>query len=364
MPYQKQHSQGRGGGTSVFNRNRAGAPGYQTLGKQLEAGSLPRVLLLYGSEHYLIRWILSRITSRYVPEETRLFNLTLFDGNRYYDAQPVIEACEMLPMLSEKRVVLLEHFRKTGGQRPNQSAIDELAGYLDSVPDTTLLIFTMSEEDDAGKPFFDVARKAGQVYEFNRLDKATLAGFTRKYLKQAGASFNNDIVNAIIDFSGYYDRESDYTLDDLRNDIDKLTLYSNGTITRDDVETIVLGNEETDGFAFSDALSAGNKQEALRILSSMLSHGGNEFNILGLICSQFEVMMLIQETRENGLNSSLLERELRLNRYRIQRLSGPASRFTASRLKRALLKAYEIDRNVKTGVMDARLGLELFIAAV
>ena len=363
MPDQKNFPQ-RIGGTRVSNRTKTGAPGYQALSKQLEAGSLPRVLLLYGSEQYLIRWIVSRIISRYVSQETRLFNLTIFEGNRYDDAQPVIEACEMLPMLSEKRVVLLEHFRKTSGQRSNQSAIEELAGYLDNVPDTTLLIFTMSEENDAGKPFFDAARKEGQVYQFHRLDKATLAGFTRKYLKQAGASFSSDIVNAIIDYSGYYDRESDYTLDNLRNDIDKLALYSNGTITRNDVETIVLGNEETDGFAFSDALSAGNKQEALRILSSMLSHGSNEFNILGLICSQFEVMMLIQEIRENGQSPALLERELRLNKYRIQRLSGPASHFTASRLKRALLKAYEIDRNVKTGVMDARLGLELFIAAV
>ena len=96
----------------------------------------------------------------------------------------------------------------------------------------------------------------------------------------------------------------------------------------------------------------------------MLSHGGNEFNILGLICSQFELMMLIQETREAGRELSFLETGLRFNRYRIRRLSGPASRFTASQLKRSLLKAYEIDRNVKTGRMDARLGLELFIASV
>ena len=96
----------------------------------------------------------------------------------------------------------------------------------------------------------------------------------------------------------------------------------------------------------------------------MLSHGGNEFNILGLICSQFEVMMLIQETRERGQTLSFLEKELRINKYRLRRLSGPASRFTAAHLKQSLLKAYEIDRNVKTGRMDARLGLELFISAV
>ena len=358
MPYQKQKRISRTAG-----RNDS-VSGYQSLIRQLETGSLPPVLLLYGPEDYLIRWIITRIIARYIPEETKLFNVTEFDGNRYSSVQPVLEACEMLPMLAEKRIVLLEHFRKTGGQNPNQSAINELADYLFTVPDTTILIFTMSEQEDAGKPFFEAVQKAGKVFHFNRLDRPTLKGFAKKYLKQAGASFTDETVSAIIELSGYYDRESDYTLDDLRSDIDKLALYSEGSIARNDVETIILGNEETDGFAFTDALSGGNKQESLRILSSMLSHGGSEFSILGLICSQFEVMMLIQEAKECGQPLSFLEKELKINSYRIRRLSGPASRFTAVQLKRGLLKAYEIDRNVKTGVMDARLGLELFIAAV
>ena len=339
-------------------------PSYQTLSRQLENDTLPCVMMLYGPENYLIRWIVSRIVDRYVPEETRLFNYTVIDGSRFSSARPVIEACEMLPMMCEKKVVLVDHFKRNSGLSPNQPAIDELASYLDSVPDTTLLIFTMSEQEDAGKGFSDAVKKAGRIYPFDRLDQPLLAGFLRKYLKQSGTSFTNDTVAAIIELSGYYDRESDYTLDDLKGDIEKLALYSSGTVTRSDVETIVLGNEETDGFAFTDALSEGNREEALRILSSMLSHGGNEFNILGLICAQFEVMMLIQEAREHGQNLSILEKELRLNNYRLRRLSRPASRFTASRLKQILIKAYEIDRNVKTGVMDARLGLELFIASV
>lgn len=355
---------GRRGGQRNSSWNQPGTPDYKTLTEQLKTDSLPRVLLLYGPESYLIRWVLSQITDRYVPQETEMFNHTMFSGHTYDSAQPVIEACEMIPMMAEKRLVTLRRLKRKGGPSPNQGAIDDLAAYLGSVPESTLLIITMEDRDDAGKEFADAVKKAGRIYHFDRLEKSVFAGFTRKYLKQAGASFTNDTVLAIMELSGYYDRESDYSLDDLMGDIQKLAMYSSGSITREDVETIVLGNEETDGFAFTDALSSGNKQEALRILSSMLSHGSNEFNILGLICSQFEVMMLIQETREHRQAASFLEKELRLNSYRIRRLSGPASRFTSSQLKRSLLKAYEIDRNVKTGVMDARLGLELFVTAV
>ena len=75
MSYQKQRNPGD---TSAYSGRKSGAPGYQTLSRQLEAGSLPRVILLYGAEEYLIRWMISQITARYVPEETRFFNLTTF----------------------------------------------------------------------------------------------------------------------------------------------------------------------------------------------------------------------------------------------------------------------------------------------
>ena len=48
----------------------------------------------------------------------------------------------------------------------------------------------------------------------------------------------------------------------------------------------------------------------------------------------------------------------------MKKLSGAASKYSSDELKRILLRAYEIDRNVKTGVMDAKLGLEMFIADI
>lgn len=339
-------------------------PDYKRIMDLLKKDSLPSLLLLYGPETYLIHWILEEIIQRYLPEEIRMFNYTVFDGRKYDASQPVIEACEMLPMMTEKRVVLLDHLILKSGKGANQQAVKELTDYLPSIPDSTLLIVTMDEQSDAGKPFSDAAAKKGLCGLIGRLDEKTFRGFIKKYLKQAGAVFTEETIQSIHDLSGYFDRETDYTLYDLRSDIEKLALYGNKTVTPKDAETILLGNEETSGFALTDALSDGRKQEAFRILSSILSKDNKEFQILGLICSHFEVMMLIRETLDSGLNPQILEKDLKINAYRIKRLKEPAQRFTTAHLKRCLLKAYEIDRNVKTGVMDPRLGLEMFIAAV
>ena len=75
-------------------------------------------------------------------------------------------------------------------------------------------------------------------------------------------------------------------------------------------------------------------------------------------------MMLIRETAELGRPLSFLTSQLKINNYRVRLLSRPAARYSSDQLKEILKKAYEVDRNIKTGVMEAPLALELFVAGV
>lgn len=334
--------------------------GYREAIADIKNGSVPRVSVLCGRENYLIRWMTDQIVSKYVNEDAAMFDYSDIDGFSLDSVQPVIDACEMLPVMSDKKVV------RVSDLGPKCAGLPDLTKYLGIVPDTTMLIFTMSDASAPGRAFSDAAKKSGKIYDFGKLDRPTFQAFIRKYLKQGGVSFTPGIVSAITDISGYYDRDSDYTLDNLRSDIDKISLYADGgSVAADDIAEIVLGNAEKDRFAFTDALSEGRKSDALKILNAILSHGSSEeFNILGLICSQYEVMMLMREADERGAGRSWLTKELKINNYRMKKLSGAASKYSSDELKRILLRAYEIDRNVKTGVMDAKLGLEMFIANI
>lgn len=330
---------------------------YRTIIKDLKNDTLPGAILLYGRESYLIRWSISEIEKKYTDEQGRAFDFTEIDGSAADSARPVTEACEMLPFMSAKKVVLVTGLEK------NSACLEGIREYLPGIPDTTILVMTAADEEGINESFRRSVNESGRVYKFDKLSKDVLGGFIKKHLKENGADFIDEIIPAFIDISGYYDRDSDYTLDNIMNDIRKLSAYG-GRIETPDLVSIVTGNDERNNFAFTDALSDGNREEALRILWAALSHGGNEFSLLGLICSQFETMMLIRETQEAGKGTAWLEKNLKINGYRIRRLLEPASHYTSDELKRILLKAYEIDRKVKTGVMDARLGLELFVAEV
>ncbi len=332
--------------------------GYQDLRRSLQEGRLPSVILMYGREAYLKRWMISEIEKKYVHPAARDFDFSSINGYSLDNADSIIVACEMLPMLSEKRVVHVADFN------PKCAGSARLKEYMASIPDTTVLIFTQGERDSLGRGFLTGAGNRAGIYDFGPLDQKTLQTFIRKYLKQTGLPFDPDVPGAMAELTGYFDRDSDYTLDNLRSDIEKLQAYCSGRITVQDVLETAVPNEDRDTFAFMDALAQGDRVRALELLRAMLSYGINEFNILGSICSQFETMMLIREADERGEQPDMLSDRLKINRYRIRILSRPAARYSSEQLKRILMKAYEIDRDVKTGNIEAETALELFVAEI
>ena len=71
-------------------------------------------------------------------------------------------------------------------------------------------------------------KKHGQVYDFATIDKPDLVSFARKRFQAAGIDITPGGINALIDATGYYHKESDYRLFHFENDIQKIIAHSDG----------------------------------------------------------------------------------------------------------------------------------------
>lgn len=319
-------------------------------------GNVGGVMLFYGREDYLIRWSVGQIKEKYINPAVEMFDFVKLDGSEV-SAGIIIEACETMPMMSEKRVVLVEDFdivRDDGG---------ELAEYFEEFPESTVLIL-ICEAPDKRLKLFKAVKKYGSEYEFGLLDNSLLKSFIIKRLRNSGKKFKPDVPDLISELSGYYNKDSDYTIDSLINDIAKIVSHSGDVITAQDIENTVASNEERDVFAFADAVASGRKNDALRLLDTLLSYGENTFKILGLICSQFETMLLINEMREDGFTQAQMHARLGIHEYRIKKTAPMAARYSSGKLRSILMKAYAVDREIKTGVLEQEMALELFVARV
>lgn len=351
---------------------------FRQFGTDIKNDALKNIVLLYGEEDYLKRWAVSEIKSKYVNEAAELFDFMKMDGDTAKSAE-IIRSCETLPMMSERRIVIIEGMPMKANQLRTKAldsassdtkaaedepadALDELAAYFENFPNTAMLIIVCADEPDKRKRFFKAAKKYGSEYDFSKLDRRTLMGFIKKRFSELGCSGSDIIISMIVDVSGYLDKETDIDLDRLLNDVRAIAAHSDGAVSENDVRQSISGNNQVYIFDFTDAMMSGRKGDALAMLRQMLDNGENEFMLLGMICSQLETLLLASEMYEAGYSYKDAAIKLKMHEYRIKLAYQKVLNYNSGKIKKLLMDAYAIDRNVKTGLMDINVGLELFVS--
>lgn len=330
---------------------------FKRIGRDIKEGRIGSLVLLYGKEQYLVNWAEQLLVSTYINPATRQMDYAVFDAADA-EAYEIRNACETIAMLSEKRVVTVK-FGAKARLKP-ADIINETA----PLPAETLLMLVF-ENDEPDREALKTAEKTAVIYDFGSLDERLLKAFIGKRVRACGKTIGNAAAREFIEISGYFHKDSDYTLYSLENDLKKIAAHCEGEeITAEDIDAVTNGSIERNIFALVDAVSKNRKDEAYRMLYNLLTGGDTVYHMLAMIISQFETILSVKELREKSMTNAQIQKALKIHEYRIKKSVPLADRYSAKELRRILINAYEIDSNIKSGLMEAQLALELFIAEI
>jgi DNA polymerase-3 subunit delta len=378
---------------------RAAEHTFKTIESDLAGGALReiRAALLFGEEGYLTDHYEHALRGLYVSQGMEALDFSRIS----WDAKDVpgtvadtIAACDTLPMMSGRRVVLVS---VAPGDEKSLSAADAklLAAYLASVPDTTLLIM-VSASVPKNSALYKAFASHGRAYEFTRLGRPDLIAFVKSRFKRSGAAISPDVVSEIIKVSGYLDRDAQGDLFRHGSDIAHIIGYIRGaaadgetaaaaagqtaadadgktaadgqtggpvTVTLADVAACMGTSIETDVFAMLDAVSSGRKGDAMELLRNITARGENAFGLLALLTGQFEIMLGYRELKERRASMPQIMDALGVkSEFRLRKAAGFADRYDAGRIADLLHRLYRVDRDIKSGLYGERLALTMFVA--
>ncbi|MDR1570974.1 MAG: DNA polymerase III subunit delta [Clostridiales Family XIII bacterium] len=338
---------------------------FRRMGRELAEGSVPSFVLLFGREQFLVKWALDAIASKYIPPELAAVDFVRLDAAET-DAATVISHCETLPMGGGAKLVALDSeglLSGEGGRIAERFGEDALMGYMGSVPPGCILAMT-ARAADKRKRLYKAAVKAGGVYEFSALDPGDLRAFVEKRLRNEGKKARPSVIREFIDMTGYFDRDSEYSLYSVENDIKKLAAYCDGDeIGSADVAAVMSSGLSQNVFALSDAVGRGDSGEAFRLLGELMASGESVYKLLGLLFSQFDLMLSLRELMDSGMTMGEIAARMDVNEYRLKIAAGQAGRFSRDRLRAVLRRACEADRNIKEGILKDGMALEMFLSA-
>jgi DNA polymerase-3 subunit delta len=334
------------------------------------------IYLLHGEEEFLRAEALARIKARQGDPEMAGLNTTWLDGRKISVAD-IQTACDALPFLSERRLIIVEGLlarllsrRREGGDgddegmdesEPSALILQALSDYLGQVPETTDLVLVEPREISKAHPIY---KKAMQIVQQGRAEivacppikkEEELSHWIAERAKAKGARITFDAASELAAYTGSQLRLLDQELEKL------ITYALDRPITPQDVRLLVPATREANIFHMTEALSGGNGRVAVRTLRELLNDGQQPLGILGMIARQLRLLLQAKELTARGLSPLEVARELRLQGWQADRAVRQASRYTFPQLEKMHDRLLEADVAIKTGQMDDDMALEMLV---
>lgn len=270
--------------------------------QQIAANTLAPVYLIVGDDDVEMSRLANDLSS-VVEDELRAFNLErLYASDKGVTARSIAEAARTLPMLGERRVVIVLRAEKILKPKRRGKAADDteeeddieppsdldvLEDYVKDPSPQTTLVFVADDVDRQRRLFKALAKHATIVecwgLRAGRADKVDL--------RQAARTAEQLVKQAVADAGSHIDaaaarlvaERAGADIAKLRGDLDRLLLFTSGKpkITLADVREVVSAETAQDDWAVTNAIARGDTAEALRQLGLALEGGGVSYQILG-----------------------------------------------------------------------------------
>jgi DNA polymerase-3 subunit delta len=322
--------------------------------------------LFHGKDEYSRSLELAGLKARLGDPTTVDLNTTVIDGKKA-TLDELTFACDAAPFLAEKRLVIVNDLaarfeaprgEASEGSEQASSFLQMLEEYLDHLPETTRLVFVERKQVKQSNPIHKWASKSerGYVREFTPPKGGALDNWIAKRVREKGGQIESRAVHLLAAFVG----------DDLRlldQETDKLLTYvgEERPIARDDVELLVSYVREAGIFEMVDALGMRDSRRAMKLLQQLLEDGQHPLYLLRMITRQFRILLQIKELLARGTSQQDIRALLSLHPYVVGKMMRQAPRFSMAELEAIYHRLLEFEAAVKTGGMDQRLALTLFV---
>lgn len=265
-------------------------------------------------------------------------DLNLSELSACDSAVAITDACNSLPFMNDRRVVLVY---------PAAPDVSLLEKYLADPCKTTVLVFV------AEKPNASFAKLISKttVVDCAKLDKPTVLQWISAKSADAGASITVAAANLLVEYCAQ-------DMSRISAELPKLCAYRHGgVIEKEDVENLVAATLDFKIFELSEAVAAGRAEKAATVLQSLSESGAAPVALLGLLYNHFRRLLYVAVTPPYERMAS----DLGVKEYAVQKAKTQAQRFSAVRLKAICDSLHKADYDFKTGKIADKTALELVV---
>jgi DNA polymerase-3 subunit delta len=325
-------------------------PHWSVMAKQLT--EYKPVYLIVGDQDLLLDQAVEALKSSVAEVADLDFNLETFDGESA-SADNVVAACNTLPFVSERRLVIVR-----GVDKMSKHNAEALVRYAEDPSPTTILAL-VAKKLAKNTRLFKVVDKLGGVIERKTPEAREFPRAVQEMFARMGKR---------ISLEG-----AEYLVSAVGRDLQRLTVEVGKTVSYvgpridiglADVEEVASTTARASVYELGTALGNRDCATALRLLNRLVGDGESVFGLHALALRQLRDLLSARALIDRGEDSQDdLAQALGRPAWQMRNLGRQARRFSAGELVGLLRAAAAMEAEMKTS-RDPRLAFERWIVRV
>ena len=307
--------------------------------------------LFYGNDTAVLNKEIDNLKNKLSVTEDSVINYDIDNVNN------IIDEALTMSMFSPNKFILIDStsFLSEKKEIPN---IKDLEDYFIHYNEDSYLIFI------SNKDTIDSRKRLVKLISSNGIIKKVEAttDYLNKYVNDYLRTKEYQITN--LDITYFLNRVGT-NINNITNELDKLMLYKikEKKITKEDITKLVEENIDNPIYDLVGYILKNENEKALKLYNNFTKNGMDAVGLIPIIASQirllFQVKRLYNEGKTNDEIAKILEFR---NVYRVKYLLSDSYYYTEKDLLKYLLHLADMDKNIKLGLVDGKIALELFIA--
>ncbi|MBP3597529.1 MAG: DNA polymerase III subunit delta [Clostridia bacterium] len=327
---------------------------FENLEKNLNAGKLDSLYLIYGEEEYLVDKLMKKIRKNF-GELLPGMNYIQIDETSTKD---IISNIESPAFGYEKKLIIVKNsglFKKDGRKKQEDPLQEEIANYIkenkEIIDEMVILVFC--EKEINKNIVYKAIENVGLVCECEVLKPHQIINNLKQICKMYKVDLEDSVAQYFLEIAGT-------SMQDLINEIRKLIEYTgeNGSITKDAINNLTTKQVESIIFDLTDNLGLKKTDKAIEILDNLIYNKEPVAKILVTLYNHFKKIYycIIGMQNNKELVSTL---GLKPNQtFLVTKYKKQASYFKIEDLKKILKDLTELDYGYKIGKIDLEVGLK------
>lgn len=304
--------------------------------RELESGKVRPVLVLVGTETLLIERAIAAAKAATVGDQgVAGFNEDLFQGDQT-EGQTVANAARTMPMMADKRFVLVRRVDKMKGDSHGV-----LAGYLKDPAPESCVVLVAKKLDGNGK-LSRAAKKEGCRFDAKALKLGAVRQLAVSEAKAKGHQLPSDAAHALVDAVGE-------DLSAMGDALERLSLYvgEGQPIGQAAVSQLVTRVRQETVWALVDALALRDLGAALSALDDAYDPRDHGLPLLGAVTWRVRQLIKFEGAMRHGGGSKAAAKAAGVAPFKASELQRTVRGLPAGTLERWLMLLAEADLALK-----------------